>query len=75
MRPVDEKILDYLNRTRRAKVGGLWMKPNTLARNISTTRSYVSTRLQVLVENGAVERDDQGFYRITDSGTDILSRI
>lgn len=68
MKPMDRRILEFLAETKRVKMAGLWFKPVGLARNIDATRQYVSARLQVLVDEGLIEQDEEGFYRITDKG-------
>lgn len=75
MRPTDREILEVLERSRQLKVGGLWMNPATVARNINRTRGHVNARLRELQDHGLAESDGDGYYRITDEGTDVLKEI
>ena len=65
---MDRRILELLERTTRAKAGGLWLKPTALAYNLGATRQYVNERLIKLTEEGYVDRTGDGFYRISDKG-------
>lgn len=42
--------------------------PAVIAKNLGKARPYVSERLGVLVEQGLVEKIEDGYYRITDAG-------
>lgn len=64
---MDERILDLMSKTRRAKVDGLWLTPKSLALALPAERSYVNKRLKELAEHGYVD-DINGLYRITELG-------
>lgn len=63
--PTDERILEVLNT-------GLELGPTAIGRNIDRDRTGVSRRLSVLVDYGLVERVDEGYYAITDLGSQYL---
>ncbi|ELZ46034.1 PhiH1 repressor-like protein [Halorubrum distributum JCM 9100] len=48
--------------------------PTILAYNLDISRPYVSNRLGELVERGFVEKVEDGKYRITEEGRQILSQ-
>lgn len=74
MMPVDDRILELLERTRAAKVGGLWVKGATVAVNLDLSANYVNKRLRKLEKEGYVERRDRpkGYYRITEKGSEFV---
>ena len=47
--------------------------PMTIAKNIGITRQYASQRLTALVERDLVEKIDDGYYRITDTGRSVVT--
>lgn len=75
MKPIDERILEFLAQTERVKVGGLWFKPAGIARNVGHDRDYVNRRLRVLLERELVEQSSDGYYRITTDGTEFVRSI
>ncbi|WP_436928174.1 hypothetical protein [Halosimplex amylolyticum] len=68
LKPSDRVIVAEL-----AEYGG-WMKPSSLALNISYTRRHIARRCQVLSEKGLIDRhEDTAGYRITDFGEQFLN--
>jgi len=67
LKPSDRVIVAEL-----AEYGG-WMKPSSLALNISYTRRHIARRCQVLSEHKLLERHDEtAGYRITPMGQRFL---
>lgn len=73
MKPIDKQILDMLERTKPAQLGGMWIKGATIARNIDKNSDYINSRLRRLNEEGYVETDDRGYYRITSRGSQYIT--
>ncbi len=48
------------------------LSPVVIAKNIDKSRDEVNRRLSVLTESGFVEREERGYYSITDVGEDYL---
>ncbi|MFC7139386.1 hypothetical protein ACFQMA_05980 [Halosimplex aquaticum] len=68
LKPSDRVIVAEL-----AEYGG-WMKPSSLALNISYTRRHIARRCQVLAEHGVIERHEEtAGYRITEFGVAFLN--
>lgn len=74
MKPVDRRILELLEQTKSAKVGGLWMKGATIATNLNNSTDYINRRLRELKENDYVETRERpkGYYRITKKGSSFV---
>lgn len=74
MKPVDSRILELMERTRQAKLGGVWFKSATIAVNLEMSNDYVNKRMKELNEHDFVEQRDypQGYYRITEEGTEFI---
>lgn len=68
MKPMDVRILEVLERTKSAKIGGLWLKGATIAKNLNASSDYVGNRLRQLQTEDYVEADG-GYYRITEKGS------
>ncbi|ACV46295.1 phage PhiH1 repressor protein [Halomicrobium mukohataei DSM 12286] len=67
LKPSDRVIVAEL-----AEYGG-WMKPSSLALNISYTRRHIARRCQVLAKHGLLERHDEtAGYRVTEHGHQFL---
>lgn len=72
--PVDSRILELMERTRQAKLGGVWFKSATVAVNLDLSKDYVNKRMRELKERGYVEMREypQGYYRITEKGSEFI---
>lgn len=73
MKPVDNRILELLERTKPAKLGGLWLKGATIAENLDLSGNYVNRRLRQLEREGYVESGSKGYYRITERGAEYIN--
>lgn len=71
MTPMDERILELLERSRSVKSGGLWFQTKGIAINLNANMKYVSARLQELAQHGYVDREDN-MYRISEKGIDYI---
>lgn len=68
LKPSDRVIVAEL-----AKYGG-WMKPSSVALNVSYTRRHVARRCQILSEHGLLERHEEtAGYRVSDRGHQFLN--
>lgn len=68
LKPSDRVIVAELE-----KCGG-WMKPSSIALNVSYTRRHIARRCKVLADNGLLERhEDTAGYRVTDIGRQFLN--
>lgn len=47
----------------------------TVARNIGRSKNYTNTQLRDLYSEGLVETDGDGYYRISDRGTQTVLRL
>ena len=64
MTRTDYRILEAMNDAEILSV----QSPVIIAKNLGITRQYASMRLSELVERDLVEKVDDGYYRITESG-------
>lgn len=74
MKPVDRRILEMLERTKPAKLGGMWLKSATLAENLDHNNDYINQRVRQLLEEGYVESGTKGYYRISDRGSEFINQ-
>ena len=63
----DDRILETLAESE------LILSPAVIAINIEYTRNYVNKRVAVLLENGLIERVQDGYYQITEKGRKYLA--
>lgn len=68
----DVLILEFLYASRDRRGNPSIQTPNTLHLNIGYSRQHISQRCKVLVEHGLVEQLDQGRYRLTDRGEQLI---
>jgi predicted transcriptional regulator len=66
MNQIDDRILKFLDEP------GLILSPAVIAVNLEHNRSWISRRIGKLVDAGFVEAINEGYYRITDFGSDHL---
>ena len=66
MKPVDERILEYLH-----EEGNL--TPQVLESKGVATANYTSSRLSKLTKYGLTQRLGKGLYRITEEGEEFLN--
>lgn len=69
---VRREILDLLERSKRLKPGGLWLNPAAVARNLGRSNNYINTEMRELYQDGLVESDGNGYYRIAADGSDLI---
>lgn len=67
MNQTDDRILDLLEESE------LKLSPAVLAKNLESSRSWVSRRLNRLVEAGLLSVAEVSYYRITEKGRAYLS--
>ncbi|USZ67416.1 hypothetical protein NGM10_11835 [Halorussus salilacus] len=65
MKPADDAILEY---TRDAGE----VPPAVIARNIDIHRNYAGQRCLELAEYGLLEKEEGGYYRLSDLGREYL---
>ncbi|WP_135855250.1 transcriptional regulator [Halorussus salinus] len=65
--PTDERILETLESS------GLILSPAVIAKNIDRSRHEVNRRLTALVDYGLVEREERGYYIISETGQQYLA--
>ena len=63
----DDRILETLADS------NLILSPAVIAINTEYTRNYINKRVAVLLENGLIERVQDGYYRITEKGQKYLA--
>lgn len=68
----DVLILEFLYAARDRRGAPSIQSPNTIHLNIGYSRQHVSQRCKVLVDRGLVEQLDQGKYRLTDRGEQLI---
>jgi predicted transcriptional regulator len=66
MTQADDRILELFEES------GLILTPAVLAKNLDYTRNYISDRCRALNEATLLDREGEGFYRITERGTPYL---
>lgn len=64
--PTDERILEALSSS------GMILSPVVIAKNIDKSREEVTRRLSVLVDYEFVERNERGYYVISEPGEQYL---
>lgn len=63
----DDRILETLADSE------LILSPAVIAINTEYTRNYVNKRVAILLENGLIERVQNGYYQITEKGRAYLA--
>lgn len=63
----DDRILETLADS------GLILSPSVIAINTDYTRNYINKRVAILLENGLVNRVNEGYYVITEKGRQYLA--
>ena len=67
MNQTDDRILEALDES------DMLLTPAVLAKNLDYTRTWISNRLQKLLDVGLVENPDKSYYRITELGRAYLA--
>jgi len=67
MNQTDDRILEALDES------GMMLTPAVLAKNLDYSRTWVSNRLQKLVDAGLVDNPERSYYEITEKGQKYLS--
>ncbi|MFC4449812.1 MarR family transcriptional regulator [Halorussus aquaticus] len=67
MSPIDYEILLFF------EDHDILVSPKVLAVNIDYDRQYTSKRCRKLTQEGILEQDDSGLYRLSDKGRKFLS--
>ncbi|WP_188981076.1 helix-turn-helix domain-containing protein [Halocalculus aciditolerans] len=65
--PADRAILGLLAADRR-----LTLQPGNIAQSVGYTRQHVGRRCRILYDKTLLDREDDGYYRITDFGVEVL---
>ena len=68
----DVLILEFLYAARDRRGDPSIQTPHTISLNTGYSRQHVSQRSKVLVDHGLVEQLDEGQYRLTDFGEQVL---
>ena len=68
----DVLILEFLHTARDRRGDPSIQTPHTISLNTGYSRQHISQRSKVLVEHGLVEQLDEGQYRLTDFGEQVL---
>lgn len=67
MNQTDDRILEALSES------NMMLTPAVLAKNLDYSRTWVSNRLQKLVDVGLVDNPERSYYQITEKGRKYLS--
>lgn len=72
MVPADMVFLEFLYAARTAHGEPSIQTPKTIARNTGYSNRHASARCLELADRGLVEQLDEGEYRLTDLGEDVV---
>lgn len=71
--PADPMILEYLTTEPATGNQRIIQSPTAIAANIPYSAAHIRDRLAVLLEGGLVEKTDRGYYRLTDTGAELMA--